>query len=195
MKANVLKKVYGIGINDAGYTLNKTINGKQKLCPFYSRWYSMIKRCYDPVFWEKRPTYEGCTVCSEWLLFSNFKCWMERQEWEGRSLDKDIIKINNKVYSPENCIFVTTEINNLLTNVTNNKGSLPIGVKRVSAGYKVECSRRDENLYLGFFKTKEEASKTYWKFKKSVILGISKKEKEPLRTHLINLANNIKSSL
>ena len=73
------KLVYGVGINDVNYVIRiveqlpKT-NGKRKekliwKCPFYSRWASMLERCYSKSLLEKYPSYIGCSVCEEWLIF------------------------------------------------------------------------------------------------------------------------------
>ncbi len=103
--------VCGIGINDADYKVLPRVNGKQLICPYYQRWVSMIKRCYSEKTQERQPTYKGCTVCDEWLTFSNFKVWMEKQDWRGKQLDKDVIMSGNKVYSPDYCSFITQKEN------------------------------------------------------------------------------------
>ena len=94
------KLVFGVGINDADYVIDKRINASlpgerrsQKVlwaCPYYSRWKDVLSRCYAAYHLLKRPNYFDCTVCEEWLLFSNFKKWMEQQDWEGKQLDKDL---------------------------------------------------------------------------------------------------------
>ena len=106
--------VYGVGINDADYVVQKWetigyVNGKQKqkliwICPYYSAWKSMLKRCYSSKYQDKRPTYKGCSVSDEWLTFSVFKVWMEKQDWEGKQLDKDLLFEGNKIYSADTCV-------------------------------------------------------------------------------------------
>jgi len=110
--------VHGVGINDADYVLQKyaKAQGKERgklvwICPFYKRWKSVLQRCYSSKIHNKYPTYKDCTVCEEWLTFSNFKSWMEKQEWVGMHLDKDLLMEGNKVYSPETCVFVPRVIN------------------------------------------------------------------------------------
>ena len=44
------------------------------------------------------------------------------------SLDKDIIHHGNKVYCPENCIFVPKSINQVFVSNKLKRGDLPIGV-------------------------------------------------------------------
>lgn len=115
-----MSKVYNVGINDSGYTI--------KGCKFYAMWRNMLMRCYSPEYQEKRPTYKDCKVCEEWLTFSNFRAWVETQDWEEKQLDKDIITPGNKIYCPENCAFVSLAINSLLTVSKSNKGDQPLGV-------------------------------------------------------------------
>jgi hypothetical protein len=105
------KPVHGVGINDADYEIHPTINGKKAMCKYYRSWHSMLERCYSKKVQARQPAYKGCTVCDEWLTFSNFKSWMIKQEWQGKALDKDIRVKGNKVYSPETCMFVTAKEN------------------------------------------------------------------------------------
>lgn len=73
------KLIYGVGVNDADYRINvsETISKKgekqkQKViwkCMIYHLWYDMLKRCYCEKYKLKYPTYRGCTVCQEWLVF------------------------------------------------------------------------------------------------------------------------------
>lgn len=125
--------VYGVGVNDALYCVTKTITecGKRKqlwICPFYSKWQGMLERCYSAKLQTRYPSYIGCTVCEQWLLFSNFKAWMETQDWENKELDKDLLSKNNKVYSPESCVFITHAINSFILDKRSNAGLYPIGV-------------------------------------------------------------------
>jgi len=165
--------VHGVGVNDADYRIAPTIvvNGvrKQDRCPFYFRWKSMLERCYNKKTVKKHPTYEGCKVCGDWLLFSNFKRWMENQDWEGNELDKDILSGPSKIYSPETCVFIPSSINRFLNDHGRARGDLPIGVAMHSDGvyYCASCSNPDTGIkeYIGIFKCPQEAHEA-WKAKK-----------------------------
>ena len=106
------KLIFNNGIND--YDDITYRNGRD--IKSYSVWHSMLQRCYDDKYHIKHPTYEGCTVCDEWLYFSNFKKWFDENYIEGTQLDKDIFS-KNKVYSPETCCFVPREINVLMSQI------------------------------------------------------------------------------
>ena len=103
-RAGTNKLVCGVGINDANYKIytSMDINGRRSvyICPYYVKWKSMIERCYSPQFQRDIDSvYYGCTVSEEWKKFSNFKAWMEKQNWVGRNLEKNMIVSDNKARS------------------------------------------------------------------------------------------------
>lgn len=164
-----MKLVYGVGINDADYVVRH--------CPFYKRWKMLLMRCYSEREQEKKPYYKGCKVCEEWLTFSNFRAWMETQDWKGKQLDKDIITPGNKIYSPDNCMFVTQAINSLLTVSKSNKGDHPIGVclpNRADMVNRYFSTIRYNNIVqrLGYYATPEEAHRAWIKRKREIIAEV-----------------------
>jgi len=77
----------------------------------YTAWISMIRRCYSKIELDRFPTYKNCTVCKEWLNFQNFAKWFDDNYIDGFELDKDIKFDGNKIYSPNNCSFVSQKDN------------------------------------------------------------------------------------
>jgi len=175
VKANLKKSIenrrmiYGVGINDADYVVQPIINGKKVRCHFYQTWSNMLLRCYSDRYHQKNTTYIGCSVCDEWLHFSNFKKWMENQDWQDKDLDKDIIVPGNKIYSPETCCFIQQSLNKMLTDRTALKGTWPVGVYKHRKKFSASCNYHGVREYLGSFATPEEASKAYQKRKKEII--------------------------
>ena len=155
--------IFGVGINNANYLTNGRINGKKVSCPYYVVWHSMLRRCYSKILLEKRPTYIKCEVTPDWLLFSNFKNWMVKQDWEGKQLDKDIIKPNNTLYSPEYCVFVSSEVNNLILDSGKIRGKHPQGVvwhkrnKKFTTNLKINGKK----VHIGSFVNVDDASNSY----------------------------------
>ena len=166
------KLIYGVATNDADYAVTMTINGKRTKCKIYETWANMLLRCYNKSYLIKKPTYEGCSVCSEWLTFSNFKSWMEKQDWQGKTLDKDYISVGNKVYSPDTCIFVTQQINSFISSTITKRKSLSCGVFFDSEVKKFYAKCSDpfskKNINIGYFLTEAEACREYL-FAKSAI--------------------------
>lgn len=170
----LISKVKGktVAFNDADYVVEPTINGKRIPCKFYRTWKHMIHRAYGKTFQSNNPTYIGVSVCEYWLTFSNFKKWMEAQDWHGNELDKDIINPNNKIYSPDNCCFVSSRVNLLLGDCRARRGEYPIGVyfNRVRNKFQAYCSDGNgADKHLGYYKTPELAHAAWLKFKLSVI--------------------------
>lgn len=171
------KPVFGVGINDSSYITNPMADGKRLNCPIYVAWKSMIERCYYTQYQTKRPTYIGCTVDPEWLLFSNFHKWMVEQDWVGKALDKDILGISSKHYSPENCLFVTLEVNNLLCcDRGARRGDGPVGVRKRGRKFRAQFSFNGTNKALGIFDTPEGASKAYRAAKKANIERVAREQ-------------------
>ena len=154
------KLLKGFGVNDADYEIKITgPDGKQHHCPFYETWKGMLRRAYDPKYHAKHPTYTDVTVCDEWRSFMAFRAWMMGQDWKGKQLDKDILVPGNKVYSPQTCAFVTSQINNLLTDRTASRGNWPIGVSWNKASNKFESYVKEngKKRHLGCFNSPNEA--------------------------------------
>lgn len=174
------KPIFGVGITDVEYQVQPLIDGKRQRCPYYRVWFDMLKRCYSSKYQEKQPTYTGCTVCTEWLLFSNFRKWMELQDWEGKQLDKDLLIQGNKLYAPETCIFVTHAINSLLTNCVVLKGKYVKGVSydRVRNKYNAQCCINGKKKNLGYYLSELEAEEVYKACKKQVIVNIAYSQKD-----------------
>lgn len=104
--------VYGVGFIGSG-RFKPSENGRNTLA--YDRWNNMLQRCFCSKFQKSRPTYKGCTVCSEWLNFQNFAEWFyANYPNDGNSyhLDKDKLANGGKLYSPETCCFLTIDENN-----------------------------------------------------------------------------------
>ena len=179
-------RFYGVGyVGEGKYTF------KTHRC-IYDKWTSMIERCYNKKYQEKRPTYIGCAVCSEWHNFQNFAKWYEENyyeiEGEKMCLDKDILVKGNKIYSPETCIFVPQRINELFVKNNAIRGKYPIGISYHKTKEKliVRCNVFDDNSIsytkskqIGIFQINqiEEAFKLYKQYKEKTIKQMADKYK------------------
>ena len=162
---------YGFGINDADYATQPLDKGKGVMCPFYQAWANMLKRAFSG----SDASYKDVSVCNEWRSFMAFRTWMITQDWRGNHLDKDIIKPENRIYSPEFCSFVSIEVNNLLLNNSSRQGDFPTGVYRDKRDgrYCARCRVNAKSVSLGTYSTPEEASSAYRKFKATHIISIA----------------------
>lgn len=206
MKERIVK---GVGINDADYRVNEWFNldkvdGKQKQkliwrCPFYKTWMSMLNRCYGEKSLKKNPTYKDCSVSEDSLRFSNFKKWMETQDWEGKHLDKDILFKGNKVYSETTCIFVTRRINNFVEERGGGRGLYPIGVSfnKSSQKYEAYCQKANGGRkFLGLFDCPNVAHNEWLVFKREQAVILANQQEDPrLAEALIKRYSNYREGL
>lgn len=174
------KSVFSIGYVGVGeYPLRE--NGRPSKS--YSNWAGMLQRCYDDKNQEKYPTYKDCYVTEEWHNFQNFAEWYYNN-WKshmdkGWCLDKDILIKGNKIYSPETCCFVPSEINNLFVKSNNSRGEYPIGVHfdKEKLKFIAQIRRNNKPTFLGTFDIPEEAFQDYKTAKEEYIKEIADKWK------------------
>ena len=165
-------RLFGVGYLGEGKYKTKE-NGKNT--DEYKIYHDMLRRCYDPKYQERYPTYKGCKVEEYLLNFQHMGEWINDNYYEipgeKMCLDKDILCKGNKVYSRQTCIFVPERINNLFTKCNKSRGDNPIGTTPNSSGnYMVQCNNGYGELnYLGSYSTKEEAFNIYKEYKEKVI--------------------------
>lgn len=182
------KTIYGVACK--GNAITK-INGIKKKS--YMVWYAMIQRCYSRKSIDNKPTYLFCYVCDEWLCFENFEKWFNQNYYtvdeEEMCLDKDILKKNNNIYSPELCVFVPQKINKLFTKRQLHRGENYIGVifDKNSNSFHVSCNNGyGKSIYLGRFKNEHDAFVVYKKYKEGVIRKIADEYKDKIPARLYN---------
>ena len=189
------RRYYGVGyLGEGKYKVKE--NGK--ITRVYSTWNSMLRRCYDHKLHKKYPTYIGCTVCDEWLCFQNFAKWYYDNYYEIKgqkmALDKDILHKGNKIYSPDNCIFVPQTINSLFVKSDKTRGDYHIGVSyhKQHEKFQANCNIYDfkENKtklkHLGYYNTPEKAFEIYKYYKEKNIKQIADYYKEQIPINLYN---------
>lgn len=161
--------ILGKGINDSDEPVYWNVDGKQKRCPIYSMWCNILNRCYgDQTTINK--TYEGVEIHSDWLIFSNFKSWVETQPWQGNQLDKDILGGGSRKYSPENCVFVPKRINTIFKGYYVGSKGLPFGVCVVPNVGKKKYRVHFGQKWVKNFYTIEEAHRCWQELKSEAYL-------------------------
>ena len=158
-RRKVERLVYGIGVNDADYVIGPIINGRRVRCPAYRLWGNVLQRCYSEKSHHRNPTYAGVKVCDEWLSFMAFRKWWVENHVDGWQLDKDLLS-DNRIYSPEACIFVPSWINHFTVDCGAARGEWPIGVCFDRRRRKFESRCRHpfgKNEFLGYFSAPEAA--------------------------------------
>ena len=184
------KSIHGIGVNDSDYQTQPTVNGKRLACKIYNAWRNMITRCYGEKSLQRNPTYKGCTVDPTWYSFMSFRSWMIKQDWEDKQLDKDILIPGNKIYSPDTCVFVSCQINSLLTDRLAERGDYPMGVSwdKESQKFKAYININNRLKSLGRFNNAQEAHAVASKAKADHITNIAQTQPELIKSALLRHA-------
>ena len=172
--------MYGVGYHGILY--------EGSLCDSYVRWHNMMNRCYSKAVHKLFQRYEGCTVCDEWLNYSNFKLWYDEHvlPWESSGLDfeldKDILVKGNTVYSPETVSFVPKVINTLFTNGKKARGAYPLGVffDKDKNKFRACMAFMGKIIKLGTFDTVEAAFARYKEYKENFIKNMAEQYKEKI---------------
>ena len=153
----------------------------------------MLRRCYNERELNKQPTYRGCSVCDEWHNFQNFAQWYTDNYYEidgeCMELDKDILHKGNKIYSPDNCVFVPQCINKLFIKCDKKRGLYPIGINydKKYNKYNVSCNNGiGTRIGLGTYNTIEEGFKVYKNYKENYIKQIADEYKNKIPNRLYN---------
>ena len=119
-----------------GYCLNG-------ITPIYSVWSMIIQRCNN----NKNKDYKyyggrGINICKEWLNVGKFIDWAYLN---GYNPGLQIDRINNNGdYCPENCRFVTQDINK-----KNKRKREDFGIYKRGNSYKVLLTRNGKSHHIG----------------------------------------------
>lgn len=151
------KAVYDTDLPASWY---EKVGGKSNRiwCPYTRRWLCMLNRTICDSFIQHNPSYVDCTICEDWLIFSNFKRWVDEQpnkEWINCHLDKDIFVRGNKHYCESSVVFVDKVVNTFITDSKSIRGNTMLGVTEntkqlTGRRYKAFCrnpfTKLQENL-------------------------------------------------
>lgn len=136
--------IYKIGFWGEG-EYKTSIEGTKKMTKEYNIWNKMLERCYSEKTQIKHPTYIGCIVDKRWHNFQNFcediKELEGYNEWKNSTkdreyvLDKDIKVKDNKIYSKNTCVFITSSKNSIEVNKRTKTTGLTYIAHRIDDGY------------------------------------------------------------
>jgi hypothetical protein len=156
-KLTLRKKIKGVGVLDVDFS--RTYDKETKKA--YHVWTAILYRCYTQNRTPDYASYEGCYICEEWKLFSNFLKWFNENYVEGYAIDKDILCKGNKCYCPEYCCFVPQEINELVIKCDARRGKYPLGVEKKGNKFRARIKKNNTHVTIGYFDTPEQAFAAY----------------------------------
>ena len=177
-------KIYNVATNDLLFT-NKDIA--------HIRWQGILRRCYGNS--KKCRTYRECYVCDEWLTFSKFKEWFDKNYIDGWEIDKDILVKGNKVYSPDTCCFVPREINIFFTSKRKKADGNHRGIYKSNSKYRALIFHIEGGNESKTFDTYNEALYEYINSKEDRIKYLAEKYNDKLDDRIYNILANYKEGI
>lgn len=154
----------------------------------YDVWRDMLRRCYKPTIGQEEKDYSGCTVCKHWHNFQNFAKWCEGRYGRGLQLDKDLLVLGNREYSPQSCTFIPQRVNSFFT------GGLKRGIYYSNKNnvWIAQCQDGEfcttgnkKQTYLGQFKDEQKALEVYKAFKIEKLNKLVLKHKDLLPDRMV----------
>lgn len=137
----------------------------------YGCWADMKQRCMNPKHkWFDHYGGRGINVCEEWMRFEPFAEWAFSHGYAD-NLTIDRID-NDKGYCPENCKWSTQQEQSMnKRHLKNSNGYVGVHKRTVRGNtyYSAELCRHRKFIYIGNFKTPEEASLARSKYLKEVL--------------------------
>lgn len=155
--------VYGVGFIGVGpHSVRE--NGRKS--PAYTQWSGIIQRGHSGIFKKENPSYDDVSVSPEWHNFQEFSDWFYKQAHSmspGFQIDKDLMIIGNREYSPKACSFVPSQINSLLNDCAGRRGLLKQGVtfEKRRNSYVARISIKGRPMKIGRFPSENLAYSAY----------------------------------
>jgi hypothetical protein len=155
----VTKNTKSCGCHKSQATIDRNYRHGLKGHPVYLAWKHIKQRCYNPkVAQYKDWGGRGITICDEWKDNPKvFYDWAVSNGWEeGLTIER--IEVDGN-YCPENCKWIplNQQVYNQHIRRTNKSGYVGVSWKRNSNAWTAQISVKYEKIYLGIFKTPEEA--------------------------------------
>ena len=137
------------------------------------------------------PDYSDVDVSNEFSNLTSFLDWHDQNYVKDWQLDKDILNPYSREYSPQNCMYVPPEVNQLFK--STKPGKYMKGVEASGKKFKAYCSVDGKKICLGTYPTELEAHKVHMKWRKARLIELAEKYKEyeKLSAALLEHANKI----
>lgn len=136
---------------------------------------------------ENQESYCEVTVCDEWQRdFEKFYDWCLDNYVEGWQIDKDLLSGDEKIYSPDTCLFVPPEVNAFYREPYNKRG---FAYKNVIPGGKTgwlfKTTIHGVQLFGTVRRSQEHAYADYLMFRSGHLKTLSEKYAEHTKLSLI----------
>lgn len=179
--------IYGVAYTGEGvYPISYYRNGKKANTPAYEVWIGKLKNCYGTS--KSNHLYDDVQFCKEWLCFQNFAKWFYEQVniyGKGGSVDKDLLFLGNREYSPYTCAYVPPAVNSLFSGTSGNINGVHWCNNKKKWIAQLHCGEitkqgRNKQTYLGKFDCKESANSAYYAAKVTHVKSVALKYQDQI---------------
>lgn len=173
-------RIAGVGFMGEGkYKARKSPSNGGKKYKSYACWENMLWRVYGENHRVANRYYgRGVEVCEEWHNLQNFVPWfIENFPYKGGfTLDSDLFRCGDKIYSPDTCVFIPQEINKFFAAANKVRGEFPVGVTQYKSGrFTAFVGHGGEEISKHGFSDPDEAFLWYKKTKEDALRELASK--------------------
>lgn len=172
--------ICGVGyVGEGVYPITYLRGGKRKSTPAYEVWRTKLRNCYGET--KFRRLYKNVKFHKEWLNFQNFAKWFYEQVklyGKGGVVDKDLLFLGNREYSPTTCVYIPQIVNSLFGGTPTNISGVTFN--KLKKAWEVQIHNGKTNKsgeryqsYLGTYPDIETATKVYRSAKISYVRNIA----------------------
>jgi hypothetical protein len=170
----------GIGIVEIGEFMAHNKN------PLYVRWSSMLRRVTQPQ--GQYVSYAETKIDPRFIAFQEFCKWAVSQigfDKAGWHMDKDLLSSGKHIYGPDHCVFIPSELNQLLAFA---KREPKVHVSAAGIYSVLINSKHYENGYkrLGPFQSRDSAVVAHRREKQRLITSVANKYRDELDPRAYN---------
>lgn len=192
IKDNLFPTVFGVGYIGIG---NYASRAGGSILQEYRAWSGMLSRCYyakDAHRASGVGPYDNVNIDEHWLNFQNFAAWYNPRRNTLNSggiirpaLDKEILAVKDtpKLYGPDTCCVVPSEINGALIDIDHEQGC----ILKCGLGYFVKQKNRKATKH---FETIEEAMFARKALKQEQLMGLAEKYNHVLEPKVYDRLSN-----
>lgn len=178
-------KIFGVAYCGEGcYPVSYYRKGVKRSTPAYEVWRSKLKNIYGSS--KSSHLYTDVTFCKEWLNYQNFAKWFYEQVklyGKGGSVDKDLLFLGNREYSPHTCVYIPQAVNSLFTGASGNISGVHFcnnkkkWVAQIQNGL-LGSNGKKRQTFLGMYIDKSLADKAYYEAKVKHVKEVALKYQE-----------------
>lgn len=161
------KLVQGLGIVGDG-NHRPSVNGSKTKA--YNSWVSILRTVKDG----------NATVSDEWLNYQNFAQWYNSQQKGDDWKLSNSFLTNGNHYGVETCAFVPAIIQQQFSLRKNDRGDVPVGLRKIGKRYGVRLTVAGKMKSYGTYDSVEEAFVEYKELKETYVKSLANEYKDSL---------------